>query len=300
MNQGQRTTSVDSGQARTDPPFFARAARSVSRRECLVALGSAVLLGGCRTTEPDRSLLPARHSVQADQLVVLSDFRLNYDHPLISDLIELRKEVAESLALELNGPPVVVYLFPNERDYYRYLKTTYPSLPARRAYFIGTSFELAVYTYWGERVQEDLRHEFTHGLLHSALQDVPLWLDEGLAEYFEVNGPEPGAVNTQSAQELAAAIAKGWKPDLKRLESLNEVSMMNQADYREAWAWVHFMLHSSAETRQLLVDYLQELRTDPNPGSLRERLEENVPVVVERFRVYVAGLNGTPTNLANL
>ena len=131
-----------------DSPDLRRADRSVSRRGFLCALAATVGASGCRTAERDRGLLPARHSVQADQLVVLSDFRLNYDHPLISNLIELRKEVADSLSLELNGPPVIVYLFPDEREYYSYLKTTYPSLPARRAYFIGTSFELAVYTYW--------------------------------------------------------------------------------------------------------------------------------------------------------
>lgn len=287
-------------QIQIDQPDSWQADSFLSRRRFLGVLAASLSASGCRTTEPDRSLLPARHSVQADQLVVLSDFRLNYDHPLIADLIELRKAVAESLSLELNGPPVVVYLFPNDREYYSYLKSTFPALPARRAYFIGTSFELAVYTYWGERVQEDLRHEFTHGLLHSTLQDVPLWLDEGLAEYFEVDGPAPGTVNSKSAQELAEAIGKGWQPNLKRLESLHEVSTMNQADYREAWAWVHFMLHGSGETRQLLVEYLQELRTSANPGSLRERLEENVPVLTERFRVYVAGLNGTPANLATL
>ena len=43
-----------------------------------------------------------------------------------------------------------------------------------------------VYTYWGNRIQQDLRHELTHAILHSVLKDVPLWLDEGLAEYFEV------------------------------------------------------------------------------------------------------------------
>ena len=272
----------------------------VSRRGFLCALASGLAVSGCRSTEPDHDLLPARHSVQADQLVVLSDFRLNYDHPLIADLIELRREVADSLALDLNGPPVVVYLFPDEKKYYSYLKTTYPTLPDRRAYFIGTSFELAVYTYWGERIQEDLRHEFTHGLLHSTLLDVPLWLDEGLAEYFELDGPAPGTVNTKSAENLAAAIANGWMPDLKRLETLDEVSMMNQADYREAWAWVHFMLHSSEGTQQLLIEYLQELRTNPDPEPLRERLEKNIPVLTERFRVYVSGLNGTPANLATL
>ena len=32
----------------------------------------------------------------------------------------------------------------------------------------------------------DLRHECTHALLHAVLPAVPLWLDEGLAKYFEV------------------------------------------------------------------------------------------------------------------
>ena len=31
----------------------------------------------------------------------------------------------------------------------------------------------------------DLRHETTHAVLHGLLPMVPLWLDEGLAEYFE-------------------------------------------------------------------------------------------------------------------
>ena len=50
----------------------------------------------------------------------------------------------------------------------------------------GGEEDLLVYTYWGDRIQQDLRHELTHALLHSVLKDVPLWLDEGLAEYFEM------------------------------------------------------------------------------------------------------------------
>jgi hypothetical protein len=264
------------------------------RRDFLCA-GAAVLastfLQGCRSTQKTVELpLPARHSVQADQLVILSDFRLDYDHPFISDLIKLRKEVAETLAIEFDGPPVIVYLFSDEKTYYDYLKSSYPELPARRAYFIGTSHELAVYTYWGERIQEDLRHEFTHGLLHSTLQVVPLWLDEGIAEYFEVVARRPGTLNTNSVQQLSKALKNGWRPDMSRLESLEDVSQMKQADYQESWAWVHFMLHSSPLTKETLLTYLQDLQIDANPGQLSERLEKTGIATSDRIGAYIVSM----------
>ena len=251
----------------------------------------AVLFGGCRTANKTVVLpLPARHSVQADQLVILSDFRIDFDHPFISDLIELRKEVGETLQLDLDGPPVVVYLFADEHKYYDYLQTSYPDLPPRRAYFIGTTRELAVYTYWGDRIQEDLRHEFTHGLLHSALRIVPLWLDEGIAEYFEVVARRPGTLNSNSVEQLSKALQNGWRPDLSRLESLQEVSQMKQADYQESWAWVHFILHGSPLTKETLLSYLQDLRDDANPGQLSERLAKTGIATTDRMGVYIASL----------
>ena len=268
------------------------------RREFLLNAGrfGAVLLGlsGCRQAQKTPlTELPARHSIQSEQLVVLSDFRLRYDHPLIADLAALRRDVSKSLELKLNGKPVVVYLFANEQQYQTYLRETYPSLPPRRAYFIGTPYELAVYTYWGERIQEDLRHEFTHGLLHSDLKAVPLWLDEGLAEYFEVVTETSPPVYEVSAKHLAAAHRRGWRPGLERLESLKEVSQMTQADYQESWAWVHFMLHSSPETREVLLNYLQELRTTTDPGPLQKRLRATTPALEEHFLSYVEDLTAS-------
>ena len=298
------------------PPFHYRADSSFGRnfrmlnplprdrREFLLNAGraaAALLLGlaGCRHAQKaPLTELPARHSIQSEQLVVLSDFRLRFDHPLIADLAALRREVSESLELKLNGKPVLVYLFSNEEQYQTYLHETYPSLPPRRAYFIGTPYELAVYTYWGERIQEDLRHEFTHGLLHSGLKAVPLWLDEGLAEYFEVVTEASPPINEVSAKHLAAAKRRGWRPGLERLESLNDVSQMTQADYQESWAWVHFMLHSSPETREVLLGYLQELRTTSDPGSLQKRLRATTPALDEHFLSYVEDLTASTSTTA--
>ncbi len=269
--------------------------RRVSRRD-LFALGLGAALGcgasGCVVARPTRIALPQKHSIKSDQLLVVSDFKLPKDHPLIGDLMTLRRQVSETLELPLGTRQVMVYLFTNELEYNQYLQATFPGYPPRRAYFIQSpGKELAVYTWWGERIQEDLRHEFTHGLLHASLSGVPLWLDEGIAEYFEVAGPEPGGVSVEHARGLAGALVNGWHPDLDRLESLEKVDEMRRPDYREAWAWVHYMLHGSPDSRLVLLEYVQELRHNAHPpGSLHTRLRADSPDCDARLVSYVAGM----------
>lgn len=267
--------------------------RPLTRRAALrVLLAGLPCLGlSCATSRPVKVSLPAKNSIRSDQLLLVSDIKLDKNDPLIADLKALRRQVSEQLELPLGTKSVMVYLFSNETEYTQYLQATFPGYPPRRAYFIQTpGKELAVYTWWGARIQEDLRHEFTHGLLHASLETVPLWLDEGLAEYFEVAGSIPGNVNPEHVQLLATAVHNGWRPDLDRLETLERVEHMKRPDYREAWAWVHYMLHSSPDTRQVLLNYVHELRTNPNPGSLHERLLADHPDADLRLLTYVAAM----------
>jgi hypothetical protein len=253
---------------------------------CVVCLS---LLWGCRTAAPALVGLPKQHALENEHLLVRSDLKLPKDHPILRDLDGLRDEIANELNLPVQKQPVTVYLFADEIRYAQYLQTRYPLLPPRRAYFVGTSKELAVFTFWGDRIQEDLRHEYTHGVLHASLMDVPLWLDEGLAEYFEVTS-QPKGLNRDYAMRLAGNLSQGWKPDLDRLESLEEVDDMQKGDYMEAWAWVHFLLHHSDETRTVLVDYLHELRSSAKPGLLSKRLRDAIPTAEHRFAVHAASL----------
>src|SRR5438876_73243 len=80
----------------------------------------------------------------------------------------------------------------------------------------------------------------------------PLWLDEGLAEYFE--GPEGSqGLNPEHIARLPDDLKSGWRPDLARLESLATVREMAPRDYREAWAWVHYLLNDPAPCKTALL-----------------------------------------------
>jgi len=270
-----------------DPAARPAAVRRVAACSIVAAL---ILLTGCRAVSQPMVRLPSRHSVESDRFTIFSDVYLDRDHWLIRDLVRLERQVVESLELPEPKREVIVHVFSNRREYLDFLEATYPQLPSRRAYFFATPERLTVYTFWGDRIQEDLRHEFTHGLLHSCLGDVPLWIDEGLAEYFEVVGPLPGGINVEYADRLSAASVHGWRPDLERLEAIDEVAGMQRVDYEQAWAWIHFMLHGPAGTRRELLDYLDDLRTNPDPERLSTRLARRHGDIEGQLGVYIRSL----------
>jgi tRNA A-37 threonylcarbamoyl transferase component Bud32 len=254
-------------------------------------LAAVLALCGCNVV--DRPVgLPVKYEVRCkqEQLLVLSDFKLQKDHELIRELCTLREQEAQILELPLQRDPVVVYLFNDETVYRKYMAAKYPKLPRRSAYFIGSPTELSVFTHWGLNVREDLRHEYTHGLLHSAMKRVPLWLDEGLAEYFEISGPQPGGINREYATKLSALLAQGWRPNIKRLEGLPDDAQMRRSDYQEAWAWVHFMLNGSPQSKHVLLSYLKDLRTNPNPKPISKRLAVECPDYQELSMSYMSRL----------
>ena len=143
-----------------------------------------------------------------------------------------------------------------------FLTFYYPELPPRRAFFLAQGTRRVVYTFYNDRLDEDLRHEATHALLHVAVGDLPLWLDEGLAEYFE--GPEGRqGLNPEHLARLPDDLEAGWKPDLARLETLQDVREMTPRDYRESWAWVHYLLNGPVRARTALLAYLADSKTSP-------------------------------------
>ena len=107
---------------------------------------------------------------------------------------------------------------------------------------------------------EDLRHEVTHGYLHTMVPHLPLWLDEGLAEYYEVPRGQAGLNPPHLQCCCGAEKEKQWKPDLAQLEQLNHPSDMTQQHYAEAWAWMHFLLTTTPERRETLCSHLARIR----------------------------------------
>ena len=243
-------------------------------------------LGGClssrmlspRAAAPKPKIEAAfRAPVAAGQLVIHADFHLPPGHRMVSELTSERQLVCDALHVPAGNEPIHMYLFADEATYRAHVAARYPTFPERRAIFVETDVTLSVYAHWSDRVAEDLRHEVSHGYLHSSVPNLPLWLDEGLAEYFEVARGRRG-VNRPHVDQLLSQLATGaWHPDLPHLEALADAATMTQLDYAEAWLWVHFLLESPSGSPAVLTDYLAALRRGEPAAALHATLPGRLP-----------------------
>lgn len=242
--------------------------------------------------------LPHRSVIRAGQLVIQADFALAEQHRLFRELEGLREEVSQDLGLPASDEPVHLYLFADPATYDAFAARHFPSFPVRRAFFIETDTTLAVFATWQDRIAEDLRHETTHGYLHAVVPGMPLWLDEGIAEHYELPRGEHGR-HAHHAAHLSGRFLEGtWRLDLERLEALDSAGRMTQDHYAEAWAWVHWLLHTTPARRTILQEYLADLRRDgaATPLSARLAMLEGTPATTRAaVTAHVESLaRGTP------
>jgi hypothetical protein len=255
--------------------------------------------GSDRPEKTDKEIFAAavgKRSFRVSQFVFVPDFDIQEDLPLFRELGEMREQVHKELQLPNSTALIQVHIFEDRQRYEQFMHVKYPFLPNRRAFFVAQPHavgvggeDLLVYTYWGDRIREDLRHELTHALLHSVLKDVPLWLDEGLAEYFEV-GPEWQGIHSRHLEQIRA-VGGSIGSDLGKLEAINQVQQMSATEYREAWTWVHMMLRDKPEAKAVLIDYLQQLRINPSPGSLQPRLAQVYTNLDDALQRHMASLD---------
>jgi hypothetical protein len=240
----------------------------------LAATLLVVAAAGCSTLgERGKQLVPTNYKFRAGPFLLSSDFELKADSPVVDSLKSLENEVARSLELDAakTDATIEVYILNDRDSFTHFLKFYYPELPSRRAFFMAQGESRVVYTFASPKLEEDLRHEATHALLNLRFGDLPLWLDEGLAEYFEVLSPAD-AGSQEHLDKLPANLATGWKPDLVRLEGLTNIHQMTPGDYREAWAWVYSFLNQPGPRKSTLLAYLREPPASRDQTRLSARL----------------------------
>lgn len=237
----------------------------------LILLGG-ILSSGCMLAGP-RPVTEAAawHRIRAGRFLVASERPISPDAEPIETLLSLEAQIEERL--KLNHPasddPIEVYLFEDAARFSQFMAESYPTLPPRRAFFLALDDVRQVFAHYGETVTEDVRHEAAHALLHLVVEDLPLWLDEGLAEEFESPGM---GIKQEHLERLRTAAAEGWKPDLDRLERLTDVRQMTTCDYAESWLWVRELLDTETG-RGYLTEYLSAIRNgDESLAPLSGRL----------------------------
>jgi len=211
-----------------------------------------------------------------------ADFPFGRDELLLGQLGDLARDVSSALGLSPSKEPIHLFLFHTKEAYQAYLQQHFPRVPYRRALFIKSKGPGMVFAFKGDEFEVDVRHECTHAVLHTLLSDLPLWLDEGLAEYFEVRRDERPAHNPHLA-ELRKAHSAGPPRHLEALEAITEFGDLGRDEYRDSFAWIHFLLHGPRAVHEELVNYLADEQADQPTEPLSQRLRRRLPDLDRRF-----------------
>ncbi len=192
--------------------------------------------------------------------------------------------------LSLPAPTQVMHmvLFDRGEEYRRYMDHYFPKLPQRRALFIqqrarACSLRIAM-AIW-RPICDTNRY---NAMLNERDCAMPLWLDEGLAEYFEV--PSGDRWSGHPHLRWLKSLSPDYVPDLVQLEELCDVGQMESEHYRDAWAWVHFLMHRRQSTRALLSNQLAAFRNRSIVPPLSRELAGQLPAVRSEFLAHFRAL----------
>jgi tetratricopeptide (TPR) repeat protein len=211
---------------------------------------------------------PRRHDYESTHYLVLSDM-----DPKVC--FEASQILEQAFAVFINrlerAPPskerFKVFLFSGRAGYQDYilglLGTTAPHTaglyaPALRQLFIWNLPER-------EDMMRTVRHEGFHQYLHRIMDDPPLWFNEGLAEYFEEAKIVRGEWTTGAPRQDHLETLGGRTKPLDRFLFLDDAAFMREAgpNYAQAWAFIHFLFHSTRENRQLFDRFWDSFKAIP-------------------------------------
>lgn len=165
---------------------------------------------------------------------------------------------------QLNQITLNLKLFDNKNRFNAYKKKVAPGMGTAGGFYISSINEASVYTGRNDdRMYEVTKHEATHAIVNGAFGSMPIWLNEGLAEYFEALSFKNGM--TRIIEPNKAHLGLLSKSGLPRLSSHFSLTSnqwysesRKQKNYALGWSLVYFMM-SSKQDKQFLKYMLDHL-----------------------------------------
>jgi tetratricopeptide (TPR) repeat protein len=210
-----------------------------------------------------------------------------------ADVERLRDALSQlSPGLALNAPyPTWIYVFKNAASFQPYQRLYEGKPLGAGGYFLSRSQGNYVAVDGNPRGHqtETVYHEFFHYVAKNNYGDLPLWLHEGLAEYystFQVTRDE-ARIGLPIAEHVLWLRKNPWIP-LAQLFAVEQNSKeYNETArrgvfYAESWALTHYLLAGSPQRRGQLLELLRLAKAGTPGKEAFQKIFGNDPTALER------------------
>jgi tetratricopeptide (TPR) repeat protein len=221
-------------------------------------------------------------------------------------LEEFCKTVKDGLALAIPKEPLPVYIFRTRKEFKDFAKSENSGLTEHVVGFYRPPYKggreyLALFDFRDdpEDTLDTLLHEATHWIIrHGSTADVPMWLNEGLAEYF-------GGSTYRYKKFQAGGIQDArllWFLDMVEQGTLIPLDDLTSDDgskrekfgldhYAESWLFCHFLLHArQGSYRGAFRDSVRGLVRDCRDQLLHRMERKDFKKITEEMTAYAKTL----------
>lgn len=259
---------------------------------------------------------------------ILMEYLYGYYHSIFSSITKVSSPsnpdyvVATALETEDVRPPstkegkkdTTVYIFRQKKEFQEYAQEKYqewPFLLDSSAYYVHKSMEMVTYNREEENfVRRTLFHETMHQIFLHYVPEPPIWINEGLAEYFcnfeyKDGIYKTGKLSLNHLALLKKMLIEGSYIPISDLIKLNHNSFHNDnfgpkemGNYAQSWSLVYFFMNAENEkyknlTREYLLALFSEKKPDKAFQEVLQKHQLNMSILSQKWQAYFLTLPET-------
>jgi len=178
------------------------------------------------------------------------------------------KGICDFLSLPTPEIRAEIMLFDSRRALRRHLAASCPMMTDAAAACSDTPDGTLVVAFSRHRKRGEttrlLRHELSHYVVASHFEDIPPWIDEGLAQYFEAGLPF-GQDNDKKRKSIARQLKGDSADAIASLIAVSPGTRLNRKQYALAWGMTRHLLDRGPDGRVHVKHYLETVHSGADP-----------------------------------
>lgn len=197
-------------------------------------------------------------------------------------------DIGGRLGLHVPASGLEVFLFDSPRQMKSYLRKRCPEQSGKAAACFahpGGYVITVVKSSQPGRTDRMVRHEITHYLLASHYRDLPRWIDEGLAQYLEV---DPSRSHDDKWRQFRKRRVSSAEQTIVDLVSLPAGRQLTRDQYLLSWALVSFLMQEDQLGPGHIGRYLANVEADGKELAFFESTFGSVTELHPRWESFLA------------
>ena len=236
--------------------------------------------------------------ITSETLTVIGDESPRTLRDIATQIEQFRSVVGDVFREAGRGPsvPTVVYVFSRNTRLREYLPIIDGKVVSAAGLMSrdGEVSRILLTTETYEASSRIALHEYTHLLTSNTGRRFPVWLNEGLAEYFSTYVMRDGGQVADIGHPLATSVLylrERWLPLADMIavsSSLYHESEQRTVFYPQAWALVHYILTEMPNGVATINEYMQHLDAGvAGPAAFAQAFGESIESIERKLRRYV-------------